>query len=76
MIDTFYYDPTRLMLLKTSIILVAVVLLLIPVVLLFTVSLSRTQLLVMILVSIYLFTCALLASARLEPIEILIGIAV
>jgi len=52
-----------------------VAVLIIPVVLLFTISLSRIQMLAMTIVSISLFTCALSASARLKPVEILAGIA-
>jgi hypothetical protein len=61
--------------LKTSMVLTAVAISLIPVILLFTISLSRTHLLVTILVSVFLFSCALSASARLKPFEILISIA-
>ena len=74
--DTIHYEsPTRVMWLRTSIILAAVAPLLTPVILLFTVPLSRTQLLAMILVSVCLFSCVLSVSTRLKPIEILIGVA-
>jgi hypothetical protein len=73
--DNIYYDPLTLRWLKTSMVLTTVAILLIPVVLFFTMSLSRTHLLVIILVSVFLFACALSASARLKPFEILISLA-
>lgn len=73
---TIYYHSSNVTkVLRVYATLTAVGLLLIPVVLIFTVSLTKIQLLVMMLISVLLFTCALSASTRLKFIEVLIGIA-
>jgi hypothetical protein len=75
--STAYYhhssNLTKLVRVCTTITTVG--LLLIPVVLIFTVSVTRIQLLVMLLISVLLFTCSLSAFTRLKFIEVLIGIA-
>jgi hypothetical protein len=74
--STVYYHSSNLTkFVRVCTTITTVGLLLSPVVLIFTVSITRIQLLVMLLLSVLLFTCSLSAFTRLKLIEVLIGIA-